>query len=436
MRLQLNTGPGVPPLRATLQAAACMLLAAGLPAAARAGANGTTQIDLSTLLYGEQARVNVLEPVARITRIFPNGQSISAQLGIDVISGASPSGATPSGVAQTTTSASGRARTVSPDQIPVTDFQDVRASLDVDWKKPFGIFTPALGGHFSREKDYQSLGGSVTLSTDLMQKLTTVTVGAGMNRDNIFPVNGIATGLSEPPETGGEEPDKTAESENRAGQDSRPKTVTNAMVGVSRVLTRRWIVGANVTQTFEDGYLTEPYKLVSVLNASTGRTATLLTENRPTKRHRTALLGSTVYHLSSDVLYASYRFYRDDWDVGSNTVDLKLRHELEDDRFFMPHVRYYKQTAADFFLSNLVEGRPLPEFATSDYRLGPLQTLTVGGTYGFHFLDYPGEWTVRAEYMAQIGAHHPVEATGIQRDFDLYPVQNIGSIVVGYSIAF
>lgn len=409
------------PLRATLQAAACMLLASGLPAAARAGANGTTQIDMSTLLYGEQARVNVFEPVARITRIFPSGQSISAQLGIDVISGASPTGAVPSGVTQTVTSASGRTSTVSPDQIPVTDFKDVRGSLDVDWKKPFGIFTPAVGGHFSREKDYQSTGANFTLSAELMNRLTTVTVGAGLNHDNIFPVNGIAEGMSE--------------AGVMTGKDSSPKDVQNLLIGISRVLTRRWMLGANLTRTLEDGYLTEPYKLVSVLNQA-GRTVTQLTESRPSTRRRTALLGSTVYHLTADVVYASYRYYRDDWNLGSNTVDLKYRHELEDNRFFMPHLRYYKQTPTDFFRSNLIQGEPLPEFASSDYRLGPLQTLTFGGTYGFHFMDYPGEWTISAEYIAQLGEHHPPDAVGVQNRFDLYPTQNIGSIVIGYSIAF
>jgi len=419
-----------------------MLLASGLPAAARAGTNGTTQIDASTLFYGEQGRVKVLEPMARITRIYPNGQSISAQLGIDVISGASPSGATPAGVMQTTTSASGTVTTVSPDQIPVTDFQDLRGSLDVDWKKPFGIFTPAVGGHFSREKDYQSVGGNVTLSADLMQKLTTVTVGVGMNHDSTFPVNGISTGLTVPIQTGGGDDsrpgDAIAEGPSESGStnpSSSPKKVINVLAGVSRVLTRRWMLGAHVTRTLEDGYLTEPYKVLSVLDAA-GFTVKQLTEKRPDTRNRTSILGTTVYHLSSDVLYGSYRFYQDDWDLRSNTVDLKWRHELEDNRFFMPHLRYYKQTESSFFRSNLVDGQPLPEFATSDYRLGPLETVTVGGTYGFHFMEYPGEWTIRAEYMAQIGDSHPDEATGVQREFDLYPTQNIGSIVVGYSIAF
>ena len=38
-------------------------------------------------------RTNVVEPIGRITRIFQSGQTLSAQLAIDAMTGASPTGA-------------------------------------------------------------------------------------------------------------------------------------------------------------------------------------------------------------------------------------------------------------------------------------------------------------------------------------------------------
>jgi hypothetical protein len=164
--MQLGATSRTPSLRARLSAAACVLLATGMPTAAGADSGATTQIDASALVYGEANRTNVVEPTARVTRLFPDGQSFSAQFGIDVITGASPTGAmprgfVPSGSIQTTTTPSGNVTTSaapSPSAIPVSNFKDLRGVLDLEWQKPIGLLTPVFGGHFSREKDYQSIG--------------------------------------------------------------------------------------------------------------------------------------------------------------------------------------------------------------------------------------------------------------------------------------
>ena len=305
-----------------------MLLATGLPAVARAD-NGSSQLDASLLLYGEQGRAKVYEPTVRVTRLFPDGQSLSGQLGLDVITGATPSGALPSGVpppvvpgggdnVQTMTAASGGGGGGSspPDSgaIPVTRFHDLRAALDLDWQKPFGLITPALGGHFSRERDYQSIGGNAKLSLSILHHLTTLTAGAGFNRDDVFPSGGTRLPLS----------DSTI----IIGHAWNPKRVNSGMVGFSQILSRRWMVGVNGSLSVEDGYLTEPYKVVSLMDPSSGLTVGQITENRPTRRNRRDILTSSVYHLTRDILYLSHRYYWDDWGVTSNTVDLKYRHEL------------------------------------------------------------------------------------------------------------
>ncbi len=425
----VSPAPGGSPVRRRLRAAACMLLASAAPAAAQSS-NGSTQFDATGLIYGESHRANVVEPTARITRLFPNGQTLSAQLGLDVITGSSPTGQLPVGVVtqtapQTVTTPSGNVVTnapPSPSAIPLNKFKDLRGALDLDWQMPIWLFTPEVGGHFSREKDYQSTGGSGKLSVDLMHRLTTITVGGGYNHDGVFPVGGVTPGLSDSTVV----PVKA----------TKPKDVATTMAGVSHILTRRWMVSLDASRTYEKGYLTEPYKLISVVDPATGIPQGVVTEKRPSTRDRRSVLGSSVYHLANDVLYASYRYYWDDWNVRSHTVDLKVRHDLPNDTYLEPHVRYYAQTAASFFRSGLLLGAPLPDFATSDYRLGNLRTITVGGTYGFRFPDSPGEWTVRAEYIGQFGNGHLPDAVGVQRQFNLFPTTNIGELYVGYSVIF
>ena len=91
--------PALPSIRERLNRAALGLLL--LPAAATAQDPATNQLDVTALLYGEQGRAQVWEPVVRASRLFGNGQSLAGQLTVDVITGASPSGALPSGEVQT-----------------------------------------------------------------------------------------------------------------------------------------------------------------------------------------------------------------------------------------------------------------------------------------------------------------------------------------------
>ncbi len=409
-------------VRGRLSAAACLLLASGA-GTARAATPIKWQFEGSGLLYGEQQRANVVEPTGRITRLFADGQTLSATLGIDAITGASPTGAIPTTTIQTTTTPSGNIRTIPVGTVPTNKFKDARAVLDLAWTKPFGDrFTTTLGTHLSREKDYQSLGANGKISLNLTHRLTTITVGGGYNRDGVFPTGGTRAPLS----------DGTV----IIGVGSNPKYVSTVLLGASRVLTRRWMVGLDATRTYERGYLTEPYKVISRVDSLSGDPIGVLTEKRPSTRDRRDVLASSVYHFETDVLYASDRYYWDDWGIRSNTVDLRYRHELEQHRYVEPHVRYYIQTRANFFRYFLADGAATPDFASSDSRLGPLQSVTLGATYGFRIPGQPGEWRVRAEYLRQWGKAHPEESFGSQRMTNMSPPVNIGSLAVVYSLKF
>jgi len=432
MRVQLNPTPRPGSIRTRLGTAACVLLATGLPAAA--AADSGTQLDTSLLTYGEQGRAKVIEPTVRVSRLFQDGQTLSGQIALDVITGASPSGALPSGVTppptpgvaqvQTVTAASGGGgggqQAPDPGAIPVVAFHDVRAALDADWLKPFGPITPSLGGHFSRERDYQSVGANAKLSLEMLHKLTTVTVGAAINRDDVFPSGGTREPLA----------DTTV----IISTAWNPKNVNGGLVGVSQILTRRWMLGVTGSRSVEDGYLTEPYKVVSIMDPVTGITVGQLTENRPTRRDRRDVLTSTVYHFNRDVLYLSHRYYWDDWGVRSNTIDGKYRIELKDSKFLEPHLRYYWQTSADFYRLGLIQGEPVPQYISADQRLGQLRTATIGANYGFTLPRTRGEFTIRGEYIVQFGKTNPNDVVGVQQTFDLMPPVNIGTILVTYSV--
>lgn len=414
-------GEVTPSLRDRLGKAALALLL--VPAAASAeSTQPANQLDITTLLYGEQGRAQVYEPIVRASRLFGNGQSLSGQLTVDVITGASPTGALPSGSVQTHTSASGRVTTSAAGEIPLNDFQDQRVALDGEWQAPLGrLAASTIGLHASHEKDYESLGANGKVTFDLMQKLFTLTVGAGVNEDRVSPLGGTPEGLTDG---------------NVLVDRNNSKRSTSVLFGLSRILSRRWMVALDASRTAERGYLTEPYKVISLMDPRTGVPVGQLTDKRPSTRDRNSLLLSSVYHLTDDIFYSTYRYYWDSWDVRSHTLELKYRHDLGDGWYLEPRLRLYQQTAANFFTAGLVQGADLPEFATADYRLGKLSSVTLGAAFTFRAFESPGEWTVRADYIRQQGDGSPDGAIGVQRRFDLAPGVNSVALVVAYSRRF
>ena len=418
--MQLEATSPLTPVRARLKAATCLLLASVAPAAhgADAPAAPATQIELSGLLYSE--RIRVFEPTVRFTRLYSSGRSFFGLFTLDTITGASPNGTLPTGQTQTFTSASGRRTSVSADQVPMTQFSDRRYALEGGIQQPLKMFTFSIGGHFSHEKDYQSLGVDGGLSVELNHKLTTLSVAAGYNNDSVSPVGGTSIGLS-PPGT-------------LFGVSSNPKHVTSWVFGGSQVMSKRWLMGLSVSVSPEKGYLTDPYKVLSVVDGRTGVPLSQITERRPDTRNRKSVQANSVYHFTSNILYLSYRHYWDDWGVRSETLDGKYRIPTGEASYFEPHLRLYTQTAADFYSVSLIKGQPLPTYASTDYRLNALQSVTLGATYGFR----PGgrsstsEWTVRAEYIGQFGNSYPAAAVGVQQRFDLFPTINVLSLVLSY----
>jgi hypothetical protein len=452
-------------VRTALRAAACLVLATGLstaalaqepapqapPAPAPSAPLSPTpinspgwQLDATGLVYSEQSRTTVAEPIGRLTRFFQNGQTLSAQLAIDAMTGATPTGARPSTTTQTVTSPSG-STTHTVGEVPTHQYHDLRKAAEMDWGFPVGtLFQGGANAHYSREHDYSSIGAGGSASLDLLHRLVTVTVGGGYNKDEVFPVGGTPIPLVD------------ASTERAPGNNA--KDVGSWLVGLSRVLTRRWLVGGNLTLTREKGYLTEPYKVISLVDPATDVSQVQLNEGRPTTRDRRAALASAVYHQDANILYLEYRYYWDDWRVTSHTVDGRYLISLPGGAHVTPHLRLYTQQAADFYAPKLDLNAPLPEFASSDYRLGPLNGVTAGASYGFRMPNSPGEWTVRAEYIRQWGRGPAfptgsgdggggqvpdtrarpaaAQATTDPQPIDTIPPLNIGSVVIGYTLHF
>ncbi|HEY6527994.1 MAG TPA: DUF3570 domain-containing protein [Cellvibrionaceae bacterium] len=424
-----------------LAGATCTLLGTLI----HAGTPGSWDVDTAILYYGEDGgRVQALEPVIGITGYFADDAQLNAKLTIDTLTGASPNGATPSSQPQTFTRPSGKGGyTIEPNTAPLDDtFKDTRAAVNVAWAAPINNdWRYSSGINISAEHDYFSGGLSGTITRYLNEKNTELTLGVAASSDTIKPEGGKPKALSRIPDSRVANFQQVYDASRTEDGDS--KTLLDGLIGITQVINNRTIMQLNYSLSTSSGYLTDPYKILSVIDHNSGENyldgasrAIYIYEQRPDSRTKHALFWQTKYMLKNgDVLDGSYRLMSDDWGITSNTIDLKYHWQL-DHAYLEPHLRYYTQSAADFYrrfvwdtdYNNGAQTLILSN-ASADYRLGDLTGTTLGIKYARQFNQQ--EFSVRAEYFVQSNSGE--QGFGALTQQDLYPDTKAVMFTLGYS---
>lgn len=432
-------------IRGALTLATCGLLASASGQADAAAAE-VWDLDSAVLFYSEKDRVDVVEPSFSAKKDLGDDASVTVHGTVDVMTGASPNGATTTNTVQTFSGASGsKTYTVAPNTFPTVDFSDARVALGVDWETPDSRTERHITGLTgSVESDYLSLGGSYTRQWDTADRLRTWSAGLGAGLDMVSPTGGAPTALqrlSTVSNNSGDGRGEDDEGEGEGGEgdggdllNGETKLILDAMVGVTQVLSPRSLLQLNYTLSYRDGYLNDPYKVVSLIDAG-GATTDYIYESRPGNRLANVLYLKWVYHLPEDVFRVSYRYFTDDWGVRSTTVDMTYRLELGRGFFAAPYGRRYRQTAADFYRHSLPESAGIPSEVSADYRLAEMDSTTVGLKFG-RADGEDSEWSLLLERMVQTGNSHPADAIGIQNNFDLYPDLEAVIIQLNYFARF
>jgi hypothetical protein len=433
------------PIGSSLAMATCGLLGAlpTAPVAAQEAPNW--EIESSLLYYGEDnSRVTDGSLMVSARRAFDEDRSLNMTLTVDSLTGATPNGAVPASTVQTFTGASGAdGYSIAPGETPLDPtFLDTRVALSASWQQSLGeSMRWSLGFSGSDEYDYLHLGIDGRLERDFNNRNTTVYLGAAYGQDEINPVGGAPIGfspmLSEQPEDDDDDDDGGG-----SGQ-GLSKDVMDVLIGVTQVLSRRSLLELAFSYGQSDGYLTDPYKLLSVIDPVTGTPVPgptgegvnlYLYEHRPDTRAKQSLFAEWRYAFDRDSMAISLRYMDDDWGVTSQTVDARYRWNINDRSYLEPQLRYYVQGAADFYRTALFEGDPLPEFASADHRLADLDAYTVGLKYGRR--TDSGEFSVRLEYYNQDGDASSGSSVGDLVNYDLVPPLTAVIAQFGYKFRF
>lgn len=299
-------------------------------------------------------RVTVTAPMLEVSYDFNADYNLKANIMYDGVSGATPS---------FITNANG-------DLFKgFQDFEDQRKSgsllLTSRFENRDELYT---GIDFSREEDYQSL----TVSLEYMHYLdgthnTAINFGGSIGFNEILVYDGETGASAYDGESGA----------------SHTEDSTNYYLqgGVTQVLSKDSSVKLSAFVGSDDGYLTNSHgRIVRDCNAPNAK---LDVENRPDSRLMYGFTGKYNKMLSENISYVgAYRFYTDDWDIMSHTLENDVYLKLNDQFTFGLGLRYYTQSEAEFYHEN-IDYFTDEKYASSDERLSDFDAFTYKASIDF-----------------------------------------------------
>ena len=242
------------------------------------------QVDTALLYWGEgDGRVQDGSLTAAVRRAIDEDRFFDATLTFDALTGASPSGAVPSTGRADFHAPFGRRDLRVGRHAPLDDsFKDTRVALSVGWQQPLGeSMRWDLGVSASHEYDYRHLGLNGAPRARLQPAQHHAFAGAAYGKRRSIR-SAAHRWLWRPMRA-------LAGNSQQQGAASETKDVTDVLFGVTQVLSRRSLLEVLFLRPV-DGYLTDPYKILSVVDpvsglavagpAGSGRNLYLF-ENRP-----------------------------------------------------------------------------------------------------------------------------------------------------------
>lgn len=335
---------GHAPARARLAPGLALLL--GLLRELRLGAED--HVDSKFEYYAEERdRVRVRTVSTLFEQALAPWMSLKGSVVYDGISGATPTGG-PVPTGGTT--------------VPTAQIQDERYAsfLEPSFRWGRQTFKPQFA--YSIENDYESIATTLNYLLDFNQRNTTLHAGVTHNFDT------LTAGIY-------------------LGPRARKKDSSDFLLGLTQTITPTTLFNATFTFGLADGYLSDPYKGFRFTGYPVEDV--LFPERRP--NHRTKQILSTSLTQFVGPLNGSaeltYRFYHDSFGLRGHTATLEWFQNVGRHLVLAPLLRYYEQSAADFYLLGF-DADPsdrdnpnnalVPAHYSSDYRLSALRTVTYG----------------------------------------------------------
>jgi len=158
-------------------------------------------------------------------------------------------------------------------------------------------------------------------------------------------------------------------------------TSINIQAGISQIINDHSLLKVEGFTILDDGYLTNPH--ANIVRDYGTATQNLITENRPDKRTAYGVNLKYISMFGDNLSFkTNYRFYTDDWDVTSHTLDNDIYYSLNKKITLGAGFRIYTQSEANFY-NKKKDFFTDEKFASSDERLSQFDALTYKASIDF-----------------------------------------------------
>jgi len=292
--------------------------------------SGASSIDdllaVSFHTYMDDTHQAIYSLKADLTKRLSEHWGLGTSLGVDAITGATPSSGATGG-----------------DYDEPEDETGTRVYPSMSLIYDDGDNIASVGGYFSAETDYT--GQSLFLDYTRLLNMNNTAAGISISQANDrWEISGI-------------EPDN---------RDER---------SMSFSLTQTLSPGAQVrlvwTNFHSEGYLGNPYRYIDI-------GPTRVPERLPDLRNGDALALRLITLLSETAsFHVGYRYYNDDWSISSHTLDTALYKDVSPKWTWGGRLRFYTQTDSKF-IRPIQDIQATDSFVAIDYKNSAFDTYTAG----------------------------------------------------------
>lgn len=218
-----------------------------------------------------------------------------------------------------------------------------------------------LSASTSREPDYQVSSAGVDVSQETFGGMTTVTLGFTRSNDKV-------------------------------GQKGTPGFFDEVehwqyRLGVTQLLTPRWLMSANFEAIADDGFLGSPYRVARVFGAA-------VPERLPRTRSSRSLSLRSVFDLGSrSALHGQYRYFWDNWDIKAHTIEAGYRRHLRERWLGDATLRVHTQDKALFYSDNAAAETL---YVTRNRQLSTFTSTGLGARLSYDWKRVPGRYELKA----------------------------------------
>ena len=157
-------------------------------------------------------------------------------------------------------------------------------------------------------------------------------------------------------------------------------------LGVTQILSPKWVMSANTEVLADDGFLGSPYRVARVFGAT-------VAERTPRTRSARAIKFRLIGDLGSrDAVHADYRYFWDNWDIKAHTAEVGYSRYFGEQWLADTSLRFYRQDHALFYSDNATEETT---YISRNRQLSTFSSVGLGAKVAYNLRTVPGKYALK-----------------------------------------